>query len=77
MKMPEVEVLGDGPGKPEAIERFTGRRPIFAFGNSDGDREMLEWTAAGSGVRFVGLCITPMQSENGLTIKIYWSWRVH
>jgi len=55
MKMPEVEVLSDGPGKPEAIERFIGRRPIFAFGNSDGDREMLEWTAAGSGVRFVGL----------------------
>jgi len=55
MKMPEVEVLNDGPGKPEAIERFIGRRPIFAFGNSDGDREMLEWTAAGSGGRFVGL----------------------
>ena len=55
MKMPEVEVLHDGPGKPEAIERFIGRRPIFAFGNSDGDKEMLEWTAAGSGVRFVGL----------------------
>jgi phosphoglycolate phosphatase-like HAD superfamily hydrolase len=55
MKMPEIEVLGDGPGKPEAIERFIGRRPIFGFGNSDGDREMLEWTAAGSGVRFVGL----------------------
>jgi len=55
MKVPEVEVLSDGPGKPEAIERFIGRRPIFAFGNSDGDREMLEWTAAGSGVRFVGL----------------------
>ena len=55
MKMPEVEVLSDGPGKPEAIEKFIGQRPIFAFGNSDGDREMLEWTAAGSGVRFVGL----------------------
>ncbi|MGZ6505432.1 MAG: haloacid dehalogenase-like hydrolase, partial [Tumebacillaceae bacterium] len=55
MKMPEVEVLSDGPGKPEAIERFIGRRPIFAFGNSDGDKEMLEWTAAGPGVRFVGL----------------------
>lgn len=55
MKMPEVVVLSDGPGKPEAIERFIGRRPIFAFGNSDGDKEMLEWTAAGSGVRFVGL----------------------
>ena len=55
MKMPEVEVLSDGPGKPEAIERFIGRRPIFAFGNSDGDKEMLEWTAAGPGARFVGL----------------------
>lgn len=55
MKMPAVEVLSEGPGKPEAIERFTGRRPIFAFGNSDGDKEMLEWTAAGPGVRFVGL----------------------
>jgi len=54
MKMPEVEVIGDGPGKPEAIDRFIGRRPIFAFGNSDGDKEMLEWTAAGPGVRFVG-----------------------
>ena len=53
--MPEVEVLSDGPGKPEAIERFIGRRPILAFGNSDGDKEMLEWTAARPGVRFVGL----------------------
>ena len=51
MKMPEVEVLSDGPGKPEAIERFIGRRPIFAFGNSDGDKEMLEWTVAGPGAR--------------------------
>jgi len=55
MKIPEVEVLSDGSGKPEAIERFIGRRPIFAFGNSDGDKELLEWTAAGPGVRFVGL----------------------
>lgn len=55
MKTAEVEVLNDGPGKPEAIDRFIGRRPIFAFGNSDGDKEMLEWTAAGPGVRFVGL----------------------
>ncbi len=55
MKMPKVEVLSDGPGKPEAIERFIGRRPIFALGNSDGDKEMLEWTAAGAGMRFVGL----------------------
>ena len=55
MKMPEVEMVRNGPGKPEAIERFIGKRPIFAFGNSDGDKEMLEWTAAGLGLRFVGL----------------------
>jgi phosphoglycolate phosphatase-like HAD superfamily hydrolase len=55
MKIPEVEVLSDGAGKPVAIERFIGRRPIFAFGNSDGDKEMLEWTAGGSGPRLVGL----------------------
>ena len=55
MKIPEVEVLSDGAGKPVAIDRFIGRRPIFAFGNSDGDKEMLEWTAAGSGARLVGL----------------------
>jgi hypothetical protein len=55
MKIPDVEVLRDGPGKPVAIDRFIGQRPIFAFGNSDGDKEMLQWTAAGSGARFVGL----------------------
>jgi phosphoglycolate phosphatase-like HAD superfamily hydrolase len=55
MKIPQVEVLQDGIGKPVAIDRFIGRRPIFAFGNSDGDAEMLQWTAAGRGARFVGL----------------------
>ncbi len=51
----KLDVLDDGPGKPSSIERIIGRRPVFAFGNSDGDREMLEWTAAGSGPRFEGL----------------------
>jgi phosphoglycolate phosphatase-like HAD superfamily hydrolase len=55
IKLPEVEVLSDGPGKPVAIDRFIGRRPIFSFGNSDGDKELLEWTAAGPGARFAGL----------------------
>ena len=55
MKRPEVEVLSDGAGKPVAIDRFIGRRPILAFGNSDGDKEMLEWTIAGSGPRLVAL----------------------
>ncbi len=55
MKEPKVEFVDDGPGKPVGINRFIGRRPIFAFGNSDGDKEMLEWTAARPGASFMGL----------------------
>ncbi len=55
VKEPKVEFIDDGPGKPVGINRFIGRRPIFAFGNSDGDQQMLEWTAAGEGARFMGL----------------------
>jgi phosphoglycolate phosphatase-like HAD superfamily hydrolase len=64
-KIAKVEFVDDGPGKPVAINRFIGRRPIFAFGNSDGDQQMLEWTAAGTGARFMGLVHhTPMRSAN-------------
>ena len=55
MKEAKVEFVDDGPGKPVGINRFIGRRPIFSFGNSDGDQQMLEWTAAGAGARFMGL----------------------
>jgi phosphoglycolate phosphatase-like HAD superfamily hydrolase len=55
IKTPKVLFVDDGPGKPEGIDHFIGRRPIFAFGNSDGDKEMLEWTAAGDGLRFMGI----------------------
>jgi phosphoglycolate phosphatase-like HAD superfamily hydrolase len=55
MKEPKVEFIDDGPGKPVGINRFIGRRPVFAFGNSDGDQQMLEWTAAGTGARFMGI----------------------
>jgi phosphoglycolate phosphatase-like HAD superfamily hydrolase len=55
VKEPKVEFIDDGPGKPVAINRFIGRRPILAFGNSDGDLQMLQWTAAGSGPRFLGI----------------------
>jgi hypothetical protein len=51
----KVEFVDDKAGKPVGINRFIGRRPVFAFGNSDGDQQMLEWTAAGSGARFMGL----------------------
>jgi hypothetical protein len=52
---PRVEFVDDGPGKPVGINRFIGRRPVFAFGNSDGDQQMLEYTAGGSGLRFMGI----------------------
>ncbi|MFO0862088.1 MAG: HAD family hydrolase [Phycisphaerales bacterium] len=44
MKLPAVDFIDDGPGKPVAINAVIGKRPIMAFGNSDGDLEMLQWT---------------------------------
>ena len=55
MKLPEIDFIDDKAGKPVGIQRFIGRRPVFAFGNSDGDLQMLQWTAAGAGPRFMGL----------------------
>jgi hypothetical protein len=55
VRLPALGFFNDGPGKPVSIDERIGRRPIFAFGNSDGDLEMLQWTAAGSGARFMGL----------------------
>jgi phosphoserine phosphatase len=52
MRQAKVLFINDGPGKAEGINTFIGRRPIMAFGNSDGDQQMLEWTTAGSGMRF-------------------------
>ena len=52
---PRASWNDDGPGKAERINTFIGLRPIAAFGNSDGDKQMLEWTAAGQGVRFMAL----------------------
>jgi phosphoglycolate phosphatase-like HAD superfamily hydrolase len=51
----KIEFVDDGPGKPVGINRFIGRRPIFAFGNSDGDLQMLQWTTAGAAARFAGI----------------------
>lgn len=53
MRLPGIDFLDDGPGKPVGIHRHIGRRPIAAFGNSDGDLQMLQWTAAGEGSRFM------------------------
>jgi hypothetical protein len=54
VRLPEVNFVDDGPGKPVGIQMQIGRRPIAAFGNSDGDLQMLQWTAAGPGPR---LCL--------------------
>lgn len=51
-RLPVIEALVDGPEKPVAIEQIIGRRPVAAFGNSDGDRQMLTWTMAGHRNRF-------------------------
>ncbi len=51
----KIDFVDDGPGKPVGINRHIGRRPILAFGNSDGDLQMLQWTAAGAGARFLGV----------------------
>jgi phosphoserine phosphatase len=55
MRQPKLEFINDGPGKPAGINKFIGRRPVLAFGNSDGDHQMLQWTAAGTGLRLMGL----------------------
>ncbi len=52
VKLPSLVLNDDKEGKPVGIQRHIGRRPIAAFGNSDGDLQMLQWTTAGSGARF-------------------------
>ena len=55
MKEAKIELIDEGPGKPVDINHFIHRRPIFAFGNSDGDLQMLQRTMAGGGARFAGI----------------------
>jgi phosphoglycolate phosphatase-like HAD superfamily hydrolase len=54
-KLPEIDFIDDKEGKPIGIQRQIGRRPVMAFGNSDGDLAMLQWTAARRGPSFCGL----------------------
>ncbi|MEN0077176.1 MAG: HAD family hydrolase [Paracraurococcus sp.] len=51
LTLPEIDAVDDGPGKPVGISRFIGQRPLAAFGNSDGDYEMLQYTTTGDGRR--------------------------
>ena len=59
---PSSNFIDDKAGKPVGIQRHIGRRPIAAFGNSDGDFQMLEWTTAGNGPRF-GLIVHHTDAE--------------
>ena len=55
MRLPEIDFIDDKVGKPVGIHKFIGRRPIAAFGNSDGDLQMLQWTATGPSARLMVL----------------------
>ena len=55
VRLAEIDFINDKEGKPVGIHKFIGRRPIAAFGNSDGDFQMLEWTTAGPGLRLGAL----------------------
>ncbi|TCR65394.1 HAD family hydrolase [Bosea sp. BK604] len=61
-RLPEINFIDDGAGKPVGINQQIGRRPIAAFGNSDGDLEMLQWTTMSGGVRF-GLIVHHTDGE--------------
>ena len=52
IKLPALDYFDDKEAKVIAIQRHIGRRPIAAFGNSDGDLQMLQWACAGQGARF-------------------------
>ena len=62
MRLPEIDFIDDKQGKPVGIHKFIGRRPIAAFGNSDGDLQMLQWTTAGAGAR-LGVIIHHTDAE--------------
>jgi hypothetical protein len=62
VRLPEIDFIDDRAGKPVGIQKFIGKRPIAAFGNSDGDLEMLMWTTAGPGPRF-GLIVHHTDGE--------------
>jgi phosphoserine phosphatase len=57
MRLPKIDFIDDKAGKPVGINKFIGRRPIAAFGNSAGDQQMLEWAGAGGGKRLMMLVL--------------------
>ena len=61
-RLPEISFIDDKAGKPVGINEFIGRRPLAAFGNSDGDLEMLQWTTKAGSRRF-GLIVHHTDAE--------------
>ena len=61
-RLPEMHFVNDNAGKPVAINQYIGRRPVAAFGNSDGDLEMLQWTTMADGHR-LGLIVHHTDAE--------------
>lgn len=63
LRLPQVDFIDDKAGKPVAINQYIGRRPIAAFGNSDGDLEMLQWTTMGGTTPRFGLIVHHTDAE--------------
>jgi hypothetical protein len=63
MRLPEIFFISDGPGKPVGINEHIGRRPIAAFGNSDGDMQILQWTTKGGNPARFGLIVHHTDGE--------------
>jgi len=63
VRLPAVDFIDDGAGKPVGINSHIGRRPIAAFGNSDGDFQMLQWTTAARDRRRFGLIVHHNDAE--------------
>jgi hypothetical protein len=63
MRLAEIDFIDDGPGKPVGINKHIGRRPIAAFGNSDGDLQMLQWTTTGGNPARFGLIVHHTDAE--------------
>ena len=62
-RLPEIDFIDDQEGKPTGINQRIGRRPIAAFGNSDGDLQMLQWTTLPKGKRRLGLIVHHTDAE--------------
>lgn len=62
LRLPELYFFNDKAGKPAAIQHYIGKRPIAAFGNSDGDLQMLQWTTVGPGAS-LGMIVRHTDSD--------------